>query len=124
MHLEQAQGWTLTLPTICGSGLFAERDKHCLEAVIGHHLLVTDRGSHGLPFIDHTLNILSNNGLEPTLISGISANPRGDEIGLSATAPDILANTALRDAAAPSNPSSASREEIRSFIEFALGRRH
>lgn len=80
MSLLEAQDWGFPVPIAYGPGRLAEIAAFCATAGIQSPLVVTDRGSAGLPFIADLLSHLSASGLPATLYSEISPNPRDDEI--------------------------------------------
>ena len=77
-----SQDWTFPVPIVYGPGRFSELGKICISEGITNPLIVTDRGSKGLPFIEKAQNFLSNEGLRSSLFSEISPNPRDDEISV------------------------------------------
>ena len=77
-----SQDWTFPIPIVYGPGRFSELGKICISEGITNPLIVTDRGSKGLPFIEKAQNFLSNEGLRSSLFSEISPNPRDDEISV------------------------------------------
>lgn len=79
--LMEAQDWTFPVPIAYGPGRLAEIGLRCADLAIGNPLVVTDRGSRDLPFIDELRRYLSKAGLRSALYSEISPNPRDDEIG-------------------------------------------
>lgn len=80
VNLLEAQDWTFPIPIAYGPGRLAEIADFCRDAGMKKPLLVTDRGSQGLPFIASIRQTLADNGLPCDLYAGISPNPRDDEI--------------------------------------------
>lgn len=75
------QDWSFPVPIAYGPGRLAEIGSRCSELGIANPLVVTDRGSRGLPFIADLRRHLSEAGLKSGLFSEISPNPRDDEVG-------------------------------------------
>ena len=81
MNLLQHQDWTFPVPVAYGPGRLTEVASLCHRAGMTRPLLITDRGSQDLPFIDAITRTLRENGLVSDLYADISPNPRDDEIG-------------------------------------------
>ena len=79
--LLSAQDWTFPVPIAYGPGRLSEIGMHCAAKGIRNPLIVTDRGSRGLPFIAALQRHLAGAGLQSGLFADISPNPRDDEIG-------------------------------------------
>ena len=77
-----SQDWTFPVPIAYGPGRFSEIGKHCVREDISNPLIVTDRGSKALPFIDEARNYLSFEGINSAIFSDISPNPREEEVAL------------------------------------------
>lgn len=75
------QDWPLPVPVAYGPGRLAEIGPRCAAMGVRRPLIVTDRGSAGLPFVARLGGLLSGEGLSPALFAGISPNPVGEEIG-------------------------------------------
>jgi alcohol dehydrogenase class IV len=75
------QDWSFPVPIKYGPGRLVEAGGHCIMMGIHNPLIVTDRGSHKLPFIGQLQNHLTNAGLTVGLYSDISPNPKDTEIG-------------------------------------------
>ncbi len=75
-----AQDWGFPVPIAYGPGRIAEVADHCATYDIARPLIVTDRGSRNLPFVDQLANLLGKAGLTNSVFSEISPNPRDDEI--------------------------------------------
>ncbi|MEE4236528.1 MAG: iron-containing alcohol dehydrogenase [Anderseniella sp.] len=76
-----AQDWTFPVPIAYGPGRLSEIGSRCAGLGLGNPLIVTDRGSRGLPFIGELPQRLTRAGLDCAVFSEISPNPRDDEIG-------------------------------------------
>ena len=75
------QDWSFPVPIKYGPGRLVEAGGHCIMMGVNNPLIVTDRGSHKLPFIGQLQNHLTNAGLTVGLYSDISPNPKDTEIG-------------------------------------------
>ena len=75
------QDWSFPVPIKYGPGRLVEAGSHCIMIGVHNPLIVTDRGSHKLPFIGQLQNHLTNAGLTVGLYSDISPNPKDTEIG-------------------------------------------
>jgi alcohol dehydrogenase class IV len=75
------QDWSFPVPIKYGPGRLVEAGGHCIMMGVHNPLIVTDRGSHKLPFIGQLQNHLTNAGLTVGLYSDISPNPKDTEIG-------------------------------------------
>ena len=73
--------WSFPVPIKYGPGRLVEAGGHCIMMGVHNPLIVTDRGSHKLPFIGELQNHLTNAGLTVGLYSDISPNPKDTEIG-------------------------------------------
>ena len=73
--------WTIPVPIVFGPGRLVEIGDRCHTIGIKRPLIVTDRGSHDLPFIGQLQGYLAQSGLRSGLFWDISPNPRDDEIG-------------------------------------------
>ena len=82
----EPQDWTIPVPIAFGPGRLAEIGDRCRSLGIERPLIVTDRGSHGLPFIGQLQAYLTQSGLKSGLFWDISPNPRDDEIGAGCAA--------------------------------------
>lgn len=75
-----AQDWSFPVPIAYGPGRLREIGAFCRRAGMARPLVVTDRGSAGLPFVADLMGHLGEAGMQAALYSGISPNPRDDEI--------------------------------------------
>lgn len=80
MTLLDPQDWSFPVPIAYGPGRLKEIGAFCRRAGILSPLVVTDRGSAGLPFVADLLAYLAGDGLQARLYPDISPNPRDDEI--------------------------------------------
>ena len=80
MNFLEPQDWSFPVPIIYGPGRLSEIADLSTRAGMTKPLIVTDRGSAGLPFIADLQGCLSNDGLVSAIYSDISPNPRDDEI--------------------------------------------
>lgn len=80
MSLLDPQDWSFPVPIAYGPGRLKEIAGMCRDARMSRPLVVTDRGSAGLPFLADLMRHLSEDGLHAALYSEISPNPRDDEI--------------------------------------------
>ncbi|MGB3146292.1 MAG: iron-containing alcohol dehydrogenase [Paracoccaceae bacterium] len=75
------QEWGFPVPIAYGPGRLAEIGTRCNGMGLANPLVVTDAGSRDLPFIARLVTYLEAAGLKTAVFSGISPNPRDDEIG-------------------------------------------
>lgn len=75
------QDWTFPVPIAYGPGRLAEIGAHCADLGLKRPLIVTDRGSSDLPFVSDLQRFLADAGLAAQVHSGISPNPRDDDVG-------------------------------------------
>ncbi|WP_306045252.1 iron-containing alcohol dehydrogenase [Nioella sp. MMSF_3534] len=80
MSLLDPQDWSFPVPIAYGPGRLKEIAGMCRDAGMSRPLVVTDRGSAGLPFLGDLMRLLSEGGLHAALYAEISPNPRDDEI--------------------------------------------
>ncbi|MEO1492359.1 MAG: iron-containing alcohol dehydrogenase [Pseudomonadota bacterium] len=80
MDYRAPKNWTYPVPIAYGPGRLAEIAVLCHRAGMTRPLIVTDRGSAALPFIAALCERLADAGLVSGIYSGISPNPRDDEI--------------------------------------------
>ena len=78
----EPQDWSFPIPIAYGPGRLSEIGKRCKAMGLLNPLIVTDKGSRGLPFISKLQGYLNNAGLSTALFSEISPNPRDDEISI------------------------------------------
>ena len=74
--------WSFPIPISYGPGRLVEVSDHCIRLKIHNPLIVTDRGSHKLPFIGQLQSDLASGGLKVGLFYDISPNPKDTEIGV------------------------------------------
>ena len=80
MNLSEPADWAYPIPTSYGPGRLAEIGALCERNAVKRPLLVTDRGSRDLPFMQAIGKSLQASGLSYDVYSDISPNPRDDEI--------------------------------------------
>ncbi len=80
------QDWSFPVPIAYGPGRMAEIGRRCADLGITHPLVVTDRGSRDLPFVQHLRECLDAAGIRSGLFSDIATNPRDDQIGFGRAA--------------------------------------
>lgn len=80
MNLLAPQDWTFPVPIAYGPGRLKEITHFCRQEGLKNPLIITDRGSVGLPFIQDLLRYLAEGGLDSRLYSGISPNPLDTEV--------------------------------------------
>ncbi len=80
INLLQNQDWTFPVPIVYGPGRLKEIATLCKNAGITRPLIITDRGSHKLPFITDISQCLQQAGMDADLYSEVSPNPRDSEI--------------------------------------------
>ena len=74
------QDWTFPIPILYGPGRINEIGNICRSLDINHPLIVTDRSSEDLPFIGRLIDLLNTENIKSGLFTGISPNPKDDEI--------------------------------------------
>ena len=80
LSLLEPQDWTFPVPIAYGPGRIREVAALCRSAGATRPLVVTDRGSQGLPFMSTLLDTLRSDGLTCGLYADISPNPRDGEV--------------------------------------------
>ena len=78
--------WGFPVPIFYGPGRISHIGSICKNLEIKNPLVVTDRGSWKLPFIQEMRSLLSRDGISSELFFEISPNPIGDEIGAGCNA--------------------------------------
>lgn len=76
-----AQDWSFPVPIAYGPGRLAEIGARCQGLGLAHPLIVTDRNSVDLPFVQDLQRYLRASGIASAVFADISPNPRDDEIG-------------------------------------------
>ena len=71
----QAQDWTFPVPIAYGPGRLAELGEICRAQGASNPLIVTDRASRDLPFVQGALDALRGAGLSADVFSEVSPNP-------------------------------------------------
>ena len=72
--------WSFPVPIEYGLGRIEEISNFCLAKNRCRPLVVTDRGSADLPYVNKLLDSLAKAGLSSDLFSNVSPNPRDIEI--------------------------------------------
>ena len=80
MNLLDRQQWNFPIPIAYGPGLLSEIHIFCHNANMNKPLIVTEKSTRNLPFIEDILQTLRTNNIECDIYSDISSNPRDDEI--------------------------------------------
>jgi len=75
-----AYDWTFPIPIAYGPGRLTEIGDQCRTLGMSNPLIVTDRGSAGLPFIATTQTHLRTAGLSSAVYSEVSPNPQDHEV--------------------------------------------
>ena len=79
-NLLEPQDWSFPIPIAYGPGRLSEISKHCKKMGIEHPLIVTDKGSAHLPFIELLQDFLSRANISSALFGEISPNPLEKDI--------------------------------------------
>jgi alcohol dehydrogenase class IV len=72
--------WTFPIPIRYGPGRIGELGLLCRESGIGSPLIVTDRGSRDLPFVDAAFAALGEVGIEGALFNEVAPNPTDHDV--------------------------------------------
>jgi len=78
--LNESIDWEFPIPIAYGPGRLNEVGTFCNKFKISNPLIVTDKGSKELPFINRLSALLENVSIKSQLFCEISPNPRDDEI--------------------------------------------
>ncbi len=78
--LNESIDWEFPIPIAYGPGRIKEIGSFCNKFKISNPLIVTDKGSKELPFVNRLAALLTNSSIKSQLFYGISPNPRDDEI--------------------------------------------
>ena len=76
----EPRDWSFPVPIAYGPGRLAEIGTLCRSQGMSAPLIVTDRGSAQLPFLQNLSGYLAQAGLNSAIYADISPNPRDDEI--------------------------------------------
>ena len=79
-NLLTASDWTFPVPIRYGPGRLSEIGAACKQLNITNPLIVTDRGSRDLPFIDLVIAACDSEVLGNGIFSHVSPNPTDEEI--------------------------------------------
>ena len=85
-NLLDNKDWGFPVPIFYGPGRISDIGSICKNLEIRNPLIVTDRGSSKLSFIQELSSLLSKNGISSEVFFEISPNPIGDEIGAGCNA--------------------------------------
>ena len=85
-NLLDNKDWGFPVPIFYGPGRISDIGSICKNLEIRNPLIVTDRGSWKLPFIQEMRSLLSRDGISSELFFEISPNPIGGEIGAGCNA--------------------------------------
>ena len=85
-NLLSCKDWGFPVPIFYGPGRISDIGSICKNLEIRNPLIVTDRGSSKLSFIQELRSLLSKNGISSEVFFEISPNPIGDEIGAGCNA--------------------------------------
>lgn len=72
--------WSFPIPIHYGPGRIAELGARCAALGSRRPLLVTDRGSAELPFVEQALDVLASAGLQGSVFSDVSPNPTDHDL--------------------------------------------
>ncbi len=78
--MNESIDWEFPIPIAYGPGRLNEISEFCRKFKISNPLIVTDKGSKELPFVNRLAGLLENASIKSQLFYGISPNPRDDEI--------------------------------------------
>ena len=78
--LNESIDWEFPIPIAYGPGRISEISEFCRKFKISNPLIVTDKGSKELPFVNRLVALLESASIQSQLFYGISPNPRDDEI--------------------------------------------
>jgi alcohol dehydrogenase class IV len=80
--LLECADWSFPIPIKYGPGRLGELGALCRDAGIKRPLLVTDRGSSDLPFIDQAQTALAGHGIVGKLFCEVAPNPTDENISV------------------------------------------
>lgn len=80
MNLLATQHWAFPIPITYGPGTVSRIARACHASGMRRPLVVTDQGSHELPFVQEALTRLKSEDINADLFSEVSPNPRDTEI--------------------------------------------
>lgn len=72
--------WTFPVPIRYGPGRLVEIGEFCVQNNIANPLIVTDRGSRDLPFIERVSDVCLASKVQSVVFSDVSPNPTDQEI--------------------------------------------
>ena len=95
MRILDDADWGFPVPILYGPGRIRDVPGLCARQGIRNPLIVTDRGSSDLPFIDTLKRALSRSGIGHGVYSDFSPNPVDDEVARAKTAFDSAGHDAI-----------------------------
>ena len=75
--------WSFPVPIAYGPGRLKTLGQQASALALTHPLIVTDKGSAGLPFIESLQQSLRSAGIESAVFSEVAPNPKDAEIALA-----------------------------------------
>ena len=75
--------WSFPVPIVYGPGRLKTLGQQASALALTHPLIVTDKGSAGLPFIESLQQSLRSAGIESAVFSEVAPNPKDAEIALA-----------------------------------------
>ncbi|MEQ9260102.1 MAG: iron-containing alcohol dehydrogenase [Roseovarius sp.] len=82
----QPADWSFPIPIHYGPGRLADLPRLCREQCIARPMIVTDRGSAGLPFLEDATRLLAEAGISSTVFYDVDPNPTDSNIFAGKTA--------------------------------------
>ena len=75
--------WSFPVPIAYGPGRLKTLGQQASDLALTHPLIVTDKGSAALPFIEILQQVLLSAGIESEVFSEVAPNPRDSDIALA-----------------------------------------
>ena len=75
--------WSFPVPIAYGPGRLKTLGQQASDLALTHPLIVTDKGSAALPFIETLQQALRSAGIESEVFSEVAPNPRDSDIALA-----------------------------------------
>lgn len=75
--------WSFPVPIAYGPGRLKTLAQKASDLALAHPLIVTDKGSEALPFIETLQQVLRSAGIESEVFSDVAPNPRDSDIALA-----------------------------------------
>jgi alcohol dehydrogenase class IV len=82
-RISSSWDWSFPVPISYGPGRLQEVGQHAAQMALNNPLIVTDRGSAGLPFIEALQRSLGDAGVGCQVFSDVPPNPRDSDITLA-----------------------------------------